>query len=150
MSTYSVKQGDCIASIAEQYGMLPDTIWQHADNSDLRKLRKNPNILYPGDTVVIPDKTLAQIDAATDSKHSFVCKKGRAKNKIQILLNGEPLANKDYEVQFDGEWGDSGTTDGEGFIEQNILPRYKKAKVTITEGNNTQIFNFSLGSLDPI
>jgi LysM repeat protein len=43
---YTVKQGDHLSSIAHEYG-FPDyqTIWNHADNAQLKQKRKNPNVL---------------------------------------------------------------------------------------------------------
>ena len=50
-------------------------IYQHAKNADLRRLRPNPNILYPGDTVVIPAHELKSFVLATGKRHKspFAC-----------------------------------------------------------------------------
>jgi hypothetical protein len=40
------------------------TLWTAGDNAELRAKRKNPNILFAGDVVVIPDTTSKQADAA--------------------------------------------------------------------------------------
>ena len=44
-----VVQGEFLAAIARMHGFLPDTIWNHPDNSELRSTRKSPNTLFPGD-----------------------------------------------------------------------------------------------------
>ena len=43
MSKYTVKQGDCISSIADKYGFFPDIIWNDSKNSKLEQAitRKN-------------------------------------------------------------------------------------------------------------
>ena len=53
-----VEPGDCMASIGEQYGFHWETLWDLAENADLKKNRKNPNVLFEGDEVTIPDKRL--------------------------------------------------------------------------------------------
>lgn len=51
-----VTQGDCLASIAAEYGFVSFAeIWEHPGNAGLRAKRGNPNVLMPGDTVYIPD-----------------------------------------------------------------------------------------------
>ena len=65
MPSYTVKQGDCFMSIAAANGFLWDILWNHGDNATLKQLRKDPNVLFPGDTIVIPDKTQRIESAAT-------------------------------------------------------------------------------------
>ena len=50
---YTVKQGDCITSIAFNKGFYEKTIWDHPDNAKLKNDRKDMKILQPGDKVVI-------------------------------------------------------------------------------------------------
>ena len=53
---HTVQEGECVSSIAHDYGLLPNTVWEYEENRTLRELRKNPNVLLPGDVLVIPDK----------------------------------------------------------------------------------------------
>jgi N-acetylmuramoyl-L-alanine amidase len=69
-----VKQGECISSIADAHGFFPDNIWNDAANTKLRGKRKDPNVLYSGDVVVIPDKQSKEESCATEKKHSFIKK----------------------------------------------------------------------------
>ncbi|MGB9698788.1 MAG: LysM peptidoglycan-binding domain-containing protein [Thermodesulfobacteriota bacterium] len=55
MPEYTVKQGDCLSSIGEKYGIFWEKIWNQPKNDKLKEKRKNPNILYPGDVIFIPD-----------------------------------------------------------------------------------------------
>jgi N-acetylmuramoyl-L-alanine amidase len=60
MPSHTVKQGDCISSIAHETGFFWETLWNHPDNAKLKQLRKNPNALLPGDVVSIPDQRVKQ------------------------------------------------------------------------------------------
>lgn len=59
MSTpYVVQSGDWGLKIAKDHGF--DTfneIYNHPDNAEFRKKRPNPNKIYAGDVIMIPDKT---------------------------------------------------------------------------------------------
>jgi N-acetylmuramoyl-L-alanine amidase len=58
MPNHNVVQGDCVLSIAEQYGFFWETVWNHPSNAELKKKREDPAILYPGDVVFVPEKRL--------------------------------------------------------------------------------------------
>ena len=45
MPYHEVKQGDCMASIADEYGFFWKTIWHLAENSELRRKRTDPYVL---------------------------------------------------------------------------------------------------------
>src|ERR1035438_5291586 len=56
-TAYTVKQGDHLSRIADQFGFSDyRVIWDYAGNADLKAQRKNPHVLFPGDSVIIPDK----------------------------------------------------------------------------------------------
>lgn len=52
-----VRQGECLSAIAKRYGFASyRIIYDHPDNAELRRARPNPNLLFPGDVIVIPDR----------------------------------------------------------------------------------------------
>jgi hypothetical protein len=51
-----IKQGDYLLSIAHQFGFDANTVWTDPANAKLRTLRPDPNILFPGDVLQIPDQ----------------------------------------------------------------------------------------------
>jgi hypothetical protein len=82
---YTVQQGDCISSIAFSHGFFWQTLWNDGANSNLKSLRKDPNVLKEGDVVHIPDLRLKQESCATEKRWSFKLKGVPAKCKIKVL-----------------------------------------------------------------
>jgi hypothetical protein len=68
MAIHTVAQGERINSIAAAYGMLCQTIWNDSKNAVLRQQRRDPNALFPGDHLYIPDLQTKQVPCATDHK----------------------------------------------------------------------------------
>src|SRR6185503_580187 len=98
---HKVRQGECLSSIARRYDFDWQTIWNHGDNADLKAKRKNPGILYPGDVVVIPDVKEKKIPAATTQHHVFKMKTPKARLRVRMLCNDEPIKNEPYELTID-------------------------------------------------
>jgi N-acetylmuramoyl-L-alanine amidase len=84
-TSYVVQQGDCIASLAYERGLLLDTIWNHPRNRALKTKRKDPYILKPGDVVYIPDIDPKKLDCATRKRHRFKLKGVPAKFKLRLV-----------------------------------------------------------------
>jgi len=144
---HEVRQGECISSIADKYGFFPDAIWNDSANAELKEKRKDPNVLYPGDVVVIPDKRLKEETGATETRHRFRKKNTPAVLRIQLLdADDNPRAGVNYTLDIDGDLI-SGTTDGEGKLEHSI-PSGARTGNLIPE--NEDAIPLELGALDPI
>jgi hypothetical protein len=146
---YTVEQGDCISSIAAAYGTLWTTLWNHPDNSDLKQKRQDPNVLYPGDVVSLPDRQPKEQSCATDNLHKFKKTQQPAHIKIRLLLDDQPRANVSYQLQIAGKTM-KGSTDGSGYLEQDIPPDAQTGVLTVTEGTVCDIYQLGFGTLDPI
>lgn len=61
MSRYVVKPGDTLGAIAARLGVGSwQVLYQHPSNAEFRAKRPNPNLIYPGDIINIPDNLSAQ------------------------------------------------------------------------------------------
>ncbi|MFC1782182.1 peptidoglycan-binding protein [Planctomycetota bacterium] len=149
MTKHTVKQGECFSSVSDMYGFFWETLWNHSENAELKQKRKDPNALSPGDIIFIPDKTEKYEDGATEQKHRFRLKGVPAKIKIRLMLNDEPRANEPYKLLIDGVWME-GTTDPNGFLEVSIPPGAQKGKLFVGKGDRQEIYEFNLGTIDPI
>ncbi len=145
---YQVKQGDCISSIAFEHGFFPDTIWNHANNKQLKERRKDPNVLLPGDVVYIPDKQLKELSEPTNDVYKYRVMNVPAKFALRLLFNGAPRKNEPYTLDIDGKVT-NGQTDGDGFVKLSISPSAKRGSLVVGTGANQTRYALNLGQLDP-
>lgn len=155
MSTrYKVRDGDCMSSIAKAHGFDDwRTIYNHADNADLRGQRPNPNVLAPGDIVMIPDKDQTfQTGCATEQRHIFELKRVKTLLKLQVEdAESVALSGKPYTLTVGGKAKD-GTTDGSGKIEEEIDPAATTGKLEVfpeARDKPALTWDLRIGSLDP-
>lgn len=127
---YKVVQSDCIDSISFNYGFMPDTIWNHPTNAELKQKRQNPNILFPGDVVVIPDKTVKEELGTTEQRHRFRRRSVPAFFHLQLLENDQPRAGVEYILEIDG-LNIKGVTNDQGRLKQRIPPNAKRGKLYV-------------------
>jgi len=149
MPKIRVKQGDSVSSIATAHGFSWKTVWDHAENAELKELREDPNVLYEGDELFVPERTLKQESAATEAMHRYRRLDIPDKLRLQILYEGEVQASASYVLDVDGQ-AFEGTTDGDGWIEQPISPEAHRARLTVGDGDDALVFQLELGHLEPI
>lgn len=140
--------GDCIASIGYQYGFFPDTLWDAAENAELRKLRKDPNVLSPGDVVAIPDKRVRTEAAVTDKLHRYRRKGVPERLRIQLMLGEQPRSEEAYAIEIDGVVVAEGLTDADGQILVPIVPNARSGRILMKNGQEQ--IELQLGHLAPI
>jgi hypothetical protein len=153
-TTYRVKQGDHISGIAKNFGFsdyLP--IWNDQNNAQLRRLRVNPNVLFPEDQVYIPDLVPSEFSRPTDVLHKF--KVHISKLKLCLILEDlyeKPIAGAgcDLQIGFDIFAVSTGAS---GRLEHEIPPDVSDAMLTIkapqTPFEGTRI-PIKIGYLDPV
>ncbi len=97
-------------------------VWMNGDNAKLRDARPDPNLLMPGDTIVIPEPKPKTYSLATGKNHRIVLKVPKKELRLRILLHkDEPLAGAGYRLSVDGEKNPrQGTTDGDGLLKEVV------------------------------
>lgn len=146
MPQYTIKEGDCLSSIAQRHGLFWQKIWDHSQNSELRGRRRDPNILFPGDVIFIPEKEEKEETGSTEKRHQFRKKGVPAKVRLHLMRHGQPRANESYILEVDGIFF-TGTTDADGKLEQSIPPNAKKGKLFL--GKKREEYKLNLGHMDP-
>src|SRR5271166_460566 len=126
---HTVKQGECLTRIAHQYGFRDyGSVYNHPLNADLRQKRPNPNLIYPGDTVVIPDKEQHTESCGTGKTHRFVVNHVPRQLRLRLLYDdGDPIADTDYIFTCEGIERQC-KTDNQGSLVENIPPQAEEAR----------------------
>jgi hypothetical protein len=144
-----VKPGEYLASIAKDYKFSRwETIYKHPDNAEFRRRRPNPNVVYPGDRLVIPDKEECYEDGATEQRHTFRLKTPKLFLRIVVRDDeGEILANEPYTLKVgDNDYAD--TTNDRGLLEKEIPIGVRAAELRLENKDFT--IPLQIGDLDPI
>lgn len=144
---HQVVQGEHLSMIAEKYGFSSyRTLWNHPQNAALKKLRKNPNILFPGDSIFIPDLETRSESRPTEQRHTF--KKMGDKLMLRLVVkdeNGEPVANTPCRLLIEPN-DHAEKTDGLGMVEVQVHAYSQKGTLIIS---NIEM-PLKIGDLDPV
>lgn len=121
---HTVRQGECLTKIAARYGFTDwRVLYDHPANARLRALRPDPNVLFPGDAICIPEIRKKEERLVTTQLHRIVVRAPRKFLRI-VLRNarGDVFAREPYQLQFQPT-GRSlrGTTDGQGLLQEAVL-----------------------------
>jgi hypothetical protein len=147
--TYAAKQGDHISSIAKQFGFRDFlTIWNHPNNSALKKLRKNPNVLFPGDSVFVPDPLPKSEGRPTGAVHKFQIPNKKLKLRIVLRdFDNQPIPNANCSLEVDGTTY-ALTTTAKGLIECEIQPTSQDGVLKVPALDLE--FPIKIGYLNPV
>jgi N-acetylmuramoyl-L-alanine amidase len=152
---YTAKQGDCLSSIAHQFGFADwRTIYNDPNNADLRNLRPNPNIIYPNDSIYIPDKVPKEVARPTDQEHVFEAK--RPKTWLRILVrDGQqaPAGGCKYHLEIDGIPYPDAVLGSDGMLQAKVAADAKSGLLTVWFDEQASVghtWTLQLGHLDPV
>jgi hypothetical protein len=153
-TNHTVKQGEFLSAIAEQYGFTDHAkIWDDPANAELKAKRKNPNVLFPGDVLSIPDKETKEVAGGTEQRHRFQARVSRL--KLRLVLEDmceHPIANAKCRLRVEAEEYEL-TTNGNGKIERVIPAAAESAQLLIQDPRTPLrdlLIPVKIGHLDPV
>jgi len=155
MPMYTVQQGDCLSSIAKDFGFADwHTIYNHPQNADFRRRRPNPNLIFPGDQLFVPDPEPKEESRSTGAEHVFALDGETTKVRIRVENEEfQPFSGKKYKLEI-GDDVVEATVPGDGIIERDIPPDAKKGTLTVWLVDDTSkpgfMWNLKIGHLDPV
>jgi len=153
MGTHIVKQGEHITRIAEKHGFSSyDLLWQRPENAQLKTLRRNPNVLAPGDEVFIPEREQRTETGPTEERHRFLAKRTPLKLRLKLIgFDGKPIASTPCTLEVEGDSKEK-STDTAGMIESPIGATDEAGRLTIRQpkqGADVQL-SLMIGHLNPV
>jgi putative peptidoglycan binding protein len=146
---HQIRQGECLASVASNAGMLRDTIWDDSANDRLRRDR-DPFLLHPGDDLTIPAPDTREESRATENRHRFRRIDEPTKLLIRLLENDEPRAGVAWILTCSGKVVAEGTTSDRGEVEAEIDSQWMKLTLQIGPAEKHERYSLLLGSLNPL
>ena len=145
MTPYVIKQGDYLAKLAHELGFDLATILDHEKNAELKKKRPDPNVLYPGDVLFVPEPEPPSTPVAQGTSNDYGAKVPTVKVTLVFEGDGKPMANQPCEV--DGLPETSATTDGQGEVTFEVPVNVREFTVTLT-GTDYQ-YQVMVAHVDP-
>jgi hypothetical protein len=148
-----VQPGEHLARIAQHHGFADHrSIWDDAANASLKARRGNPNVLAPGDRLVIPERVEKGVTCTTGRLHRFQWTRPSLHLRFVIKgFDGQPLARAPCIVEVKGErrrlWSDAG-----GAVELPIDRDVEEAVLTFRDPLSPFEVELALlvGHLDPV
>ncbi|MEA2560612.1 MAG: hypothetical protein QOH06_2116 [Acidobacteriota bacterium] len=152
--TYTVRQGDGMSSIASRTGHFWPTLWDDPANAGLKARRRDPEILLPGDMVVIPPLRIKTERLQTGHRYRFRRKGVPVLVRFSVRdVRGRTLAGRKYQLEV-GEKVYEGVTDEEGRLEQYVAPVATEGRLTVLNDSplypRRMSWTLRIGCLDPI
>ena len=154
-TAYTVKQGDCLSSIAKHFGFSDwRKIYDDPQNSAFKKKRPNPNLIFPGDHLTIPDKNPKEVSRDTTAQHVFKVKGKKTKVRLKLKSHDDQaFGGKKYRLTIGGDTFD-GVTGGDGLIEHAVSPDAVGGALTLWLDGDTSkpglVWALKVGHLDPV
>ncbi len=138
MKQYTIQQGDTLLRIAKQFGLSGSkALYMHPSNAAFRQLRPDPNLIFPGDQINIPDSQPSAFSGLPDRRHVFVHSESGGPEKETLRLDlkdsdGQSLSGVRATFSAGGQTLES-TVSNDGILEFDLT------ECTETEGE-LQIF----------
>jgi len=152
---HHVLLGDTLDGIAAAYGLLPDTIWLHDLNKELRSKRGDDRVLNPSDIVKIPPLRVTMVPV--EAERRYVCRRRGVPSIFSVRFlhpSGAPRADLPYLLQIVSAGEPisdcSGSTDAEGFIRAPVPPNAIGGTVTLHGDQFPETYSFRLGYINPL
>jgi hypothetical protein len=143
---YVIKQGDYLLKVAHTLGFEADKVWNDGKNAELKKLRKDPRMLVPGDILFIPDEPRKGMKLNAKQVNAYVAHVPMVKSKLVLAVSGKPLADEKYVIEGLGNEEEKKTTaKGEVLIEVPVHIH----EVTVRFVDRKKRIKVAIGHLDP-
>jgi len=150
--THVVKSGESLSRIAAENGFGDiHTILDHPNNASLKDSRPNPDVLFPGDEVFLPEREDKIEKADTGKLHLFSLSLPLVFLRLRPKdLDGKLLKKEAECLLSTGDPEDPVplNPDGDGIIEREISATLPEAELRVIAKNMKM--DLLIGELDPV
>ena len=147
MKPYVIKQGDYMAKLGHTLGFDADAVWNDGKNKELKKARKNPNMLVPGDILFVPDEPRKGLALEKETDNSYVATVPKISVSVIVTEDDEPIKDEKYQLRgLDDET--EYQTDSDGRVEFKAPVHVREVELYFPERELTM--KVGIGDLDPI
>lgn len=153
---HTVAQGETLLRIAKQYGyQTSKALYNHPSNAEFKALRPDPNLIYPGDKITIPQKKEKFIPLRTNSINSFVVQNEKEYFRLQIIHeDGDDITGKRIVITIGSQTIDT-VLPSNGLIEVELnendsLTGQVDLYLKEDQSSPSESFTAQVGHLDPI
>lgn len=145
-----VHQGEHVRKLAYRYGVSAEAVWKHEKNQELARVRKNMDLLCPGDVLHLPSEPLPALSLDVGTANKFKAKVPTIQVKLRLDSPTRSLAGEPFEVHGVSSGGAplSGAVGEGGEVEFEVPVLVREVEVRLPEAG---IFMpVMIGDLDPI
>jgi hypothetical protein len=127
--------------------MTPEDIWDDPKNADIRELRKNFDLLCPGDIIFLPEKRPEGLAIQKGGTNRYVARVPRIPIKLVLRNNGQALAQEPYFIEGLPQ-AEEGKTGDDGSISFEVPVNVREVHIILYEKNLD--YPVMVGDLDPV
>ena len=153
---HTVTQGETLLRIARQYGFRTSkSLYQHPINAEFRTLRPDPNLIFPGDIIKIPQKTEKFMPLKTGSKNTFVVRDEKEYFRLKVAYDdGDDITGKRVVLNIGNQTIDT-VLPSDGLVEVELnendtLTAQVDLYLKEDQSSPSESFTAQVGHLDPI
>ena len=146
---HAIAEGEALDRVAFARGLFPATVWDHAQNGDLRGKRESGNVLLQGDGLFIPP--IQRKEIAVEVAFRYILRRCGVPSRLRIRLMDDLriLSNAAWSLEIPGEATLSGETGEDGILEAWVPATATSATVTFVAGDQRRQVTILLGTLTP-
>lgn len=147
MPHHLVRQGECLSRIARDFGFSDyRIIYDHSENAEFKRRRPNPNLIFPGDRIYIPEREAKEVELSTDAVHHLEIEIPKRRLQVRVLdMLGEPLRDTPYTLDLGADRLED-RTDADGVLEAMIPLSTEDAMLSI----DGMSWALRVGHLNPV
>ncbi len=150
---YTVKKGDWLSKIARRYGLSSwKVIHDHPDNEEFKKKRPDPNLIYPGDIIFIPQPEFLELEPKRIHSDGYKIKAEPPQyEEIDMIMHdheGKAVADEPYTITIGG-FKIEDKTEKDGRILLKFAPELLDFGYYVLDFQGRQ-YKLGIGDVDPV